>query len=264
MAASSDRFAAMARLADGYWVEAARPLTSLVFIAPLLVTYEVGVRVLGAEAARNGADVWMRRLLGCLDFDQYFLLPILAVSILLGWHYTTRQPWRISRGVLSGMVAECAVLAVCLRVVLHLQGVLWQTVGHSLATVQDGAASQAAVVASLASVSSRLIGFLGAGVYEELLFRLILLSLTIGALGLLRLTRPWNLVAAVLLTSVAFALAHYVGRHGEPLAWGQMTFWFSFLFRLLAGVFFSVLFLYRGFGIAAGAHAMYDILVGLT
>lgn len=264
MAASSDRFAAMARLADGYWAEAARPLTSLVFIAPLLATYEAGVRVLGAEAARNGADVWMRRVLECLDFDQYFLLPILAVSILLGWHYTTRQPWRVSRGVLSGMVAECVVLAVCLRVVLHLQGVLWHALGRSLASVQDATASQAAVVASLSSVSSRLIGFLGAGVYEELLFRLVLLSLAIGALGLLRLRRPWSLIGAVLLTSVMFALAHYVGRHGEPLALGQMSFWFSFLFRLLAGVFFSVLFLYRGFGIAAGSHAMYDILVGLT
>lgn len=263
MTASPERFTALARLADGYWAEAARPLTSLVFVAPLLVTYEVGVRVLGAEAARNGADVWMRRVLECLDFDQYFLLPILAVSILLGWHYTTHQPWRISRGVLSGMIAECVVLAVCLRVVLHLQGVLWHMVGHSLAAVSDAGTSPIAAAISLPGVSSRLIGFLGAGVYEELLFRLILLSLTIGVLGLLRLARPWNLIAAVLLTSVAFALAHYVGRHGEALALGQMTFWFSFLFRLLAGVFFSVLFLCRGFGIAAGSHAMYDILVGL-
>ena len=28
-------------------------------------------------------------------------------------------------------------------------------------------------------------------------------------------------------------------------------------------MFFSVVFIYRGFGIAAGSHAAYDILVGL-
>ena len=66
------------------------------------------------------------------------------------------------------------------------------------------------------------------------------------------------MVVAVLATSLLFAIAHHVGPYGEPFLW------FTFLFRVLAGIFFAVLFLYRGFGIAAGAHAGYDILVGLT
>jgi len=60
-----------------------------------------------------------------------------------------------------------------------------------------------------------------------------------------------------------FAAAHYIGQPDEPLDLADILFWFSFLFRFLAGVFFSVLFVYRGFGIAAGTHAGYDILVGL-
>ncbi len=259
MMAFSDRVATVARLAENYWAESARPLTSLVFVAPLLVTYEAGVRILGAQAARNGADVWMRRVLEWLDFDQYFLLPILAVCILLGWHYTTRQPWSVSRRVLSGMVVECLLLAVFLRVVLHVQGAVWQALGQSWTS-----ASPVTAALDVAGIGGRLIGFLGAGVYEELLFRLILLSLAIGIIGRVRVGRRWGVAAAVVLTSVVFALAHYVGRNGEPLALGQMAFWFSFFFRFLAGVFFSLLFLYRGFGIAAGAHAMYDILVGLV
>jgi hypothetical protein len=43
----------------------------------------------------------------------------------------------------------------------------------------------------------------------------------------------------------------------------SFVFWFGFVFRFLAGVFFSVLFVYRGFGIAAGSHAAYDVLLGL-
>ena len=37
----------------------------------------------------------------------------------------------------------------------------------------------------------------------------------------------------------------------------------SFLFRFSAGVFFGALFLARGFGVAAGTHAFYDILVSM-
>ena len=64
-------------------------------------------------------------------------------------------------------------------------------------------------------------------------------------------------------TSLFFALAHYLGTHAESLDWQSQWFWYTFLFRFLAGIFFSSLFLLRGFGIAAGAHAGYDILVGL-
>jgi membrane protease YdiL (CAAX protease family) len=57
---------------------------------------------------------------------------------------------------------------------------------------------------------------------------------------------------------VLFSAAHYVGPCGDPFRW------LTFLFRFLAGVFFAVLFRYRGFGIAAGTHALYDVLVGLS
>ena len=247
-----------ARLAQGYWTESARPLASLALVAPLLVVYEAGVRILGAQAARNGADVWMRRVLEWLDFDHYFLLPLLTVGILLGWHYMTRRPWRVSRGVLSGMVAECALLAVCLRALLFVQAFAWQSLGRSLAP-----AARTTGTLDVSGTAGRLIGFLGAGVYEELLFRLILLSLAVWIFARLGLRGRRGVAAAVVLTSLVFALAHYVGSFGEPVAWGQPAFWFGFLFRLLAGLFFSALFVYRGFGIAAGAHAGYDILVGV-
>jgi membrane protease YdiL (CAAX protease family) len=108
-----------------------------------------------------------------------------------------------------------------------------------------------------------LIGFLGAGVYEELLFRLIFLSLVGWVLSRIPALRRPAMMIAVVLTSLAFAAAHYVGPYGEPVQLFRSAFWFSFSFRFLAGTFFGTLFVYRGFGIAAGSHAGYDILVGL-
>ncbi len=232
----------VAALAAGYWAESRRPLASLVFIAPLLVIYESGV--LASAAVRNGADDWLRESLRMAGFGQYFLLPILTVCILLGWHYTTRRSWRLSRGLLWGMAGECILLAICLWLVLKLQGTLMQTTAEAIRT-------------SLPDILVGAVSYLGAGIYEELLFRLILLKVMV--LGLIRLgvrPRP-SMVAAVVLNGLLFAAAHYVGPCGEELET------FTFVFRFLAGTFFSILFVYRGFGIAAGSHAGYDILVGL-
>ena len=255
---TAPRSVPLARVAEGYWAESSRPLASLVFIAPLLIIYEVGVRILGSQAARNGADIWMRRMLGWMDFDQYFLLPVLTVCILLGWHYTTRQSWRLSSGILYGMTVESVLLAICLRVVLYVQGVAWHALSRSLGST----GAQPAAAVDVSGTAGRLVGFLGAGVYEELLFRLILLSLVAWIVRRLGARQRPGLIAAVVLTSLVFALAHYLGQYGEPLAWREVSFWFGLLFRFVAGVFFSVLFVYRGFGIAAGSHAGYDILVG--
>lgn len=246
-------------MAAEYWIQSRQPLVSLVFVLPLLVAYEVGVLVLGPQEVRNGADVWLRQFLELIGFGQYFLLPVLTICILLAWHHTTRQPWRFRAGVLWGMAVECLLLAFFLRLILELQGSLLQ----AIAAPTGDWGPRAAVGLSISGQLRPMIGFLGAGVYEELLFRLILLSLLAWTARRMGAARGEAVVAAVLVTSLAFAGAHYIGPYGEPVAWTSYSFWFSFLFRFLAGVFFGVLFVFRGFGIAAGAHAGYDILVGI-
>jgi len=246
---SPQRRSPLAWAAEGYWAESRQPWPSLVFVAPLLVAYEAGVLLLGPEAVRNGADAWLRQLLDLIGFGQYFLLPVLTVCILLGWHYTTRRPWRLSRGLLWSMAAECLPLAVCLWLLAQLQGIVLQAVARPVAL-------------SIRSIIEYTVSYLGAGIYEELLFRLILLSVVVWGFGRLGLGPRLRLVAAVLLTSLLFSVAHYVGPSGDPIEWHSLLFWNSFLFRFLAGGFFCALFVYRGFGIAAGAHAAYDILAG--
>lgn len=239
--------------ADGYWVQSRQPLTSLVFIAPLLVTYELGMLVFGRAAVQNGADAWLRNLLHIIGFGPFFCLPMLTVCALLAWHHLTRQPWRIRMRVLYGMAAESCGLAVCLCLSWPLQKMLFSS-------MPGPAASPPGDLGRLLSIDSGLsnaIGFLGAGIYEELLFRLILLSLVVWTLRQLIADARTSLYVGILLTSVLFAAAHYVGTYGEPIDLD------TFLFRLLAGVFFSILFVCRGFGIAVGTHAVYDILVGV-
>jgi membrane protease YdiL (CAAX protease family) len=237
MAKSSESLPAGHR-AERYWVESRRPLASLVFLAPLLIVYEAGVLLLGAQ---NGADAFLRRGLEMLGFGQHFVLPLLMVCILLAWHHLAREPWRLSAGIISGMAVESLALGICLRVILFLQDMLFRLFEAPAALSIGGQAKVA-------------VGLLGAGIYEELLFRLILLWLAAWALRRTGIAPRAATVAAAILTSLLFAAAHNVGPYGEPLEA------FRFLFRVVAGLFFAAVFLYRGFGIAAGSHAAYDIL----
>jgi membrane protease YdiL (CAAX protease family) len=247
--AAPPRHIPIARGAEHYWSESRRPLASLLFIAPLLIVYEAGVLMLGPEAVRNGADVWLRQLLDWLGFGQYFLLPVLTVCILLGWHYMLRQPWRISNGVLTTMGVESLLLAFALRLLLQLQGMVMQ--GLTLA------GDDPATALDLSSKARSVVGFLGAGIYEELLFRLILLTAVAWAVRRLGARRRPSFVVAIIVTSLLFSAAHYIGPHGESFGL------FTFVFRFVAGLFFGLLFVFRGFGIAAGSHAGYDVLVGV-
>lgn len=232
--ATSNEHTPWGQLADRYWTESRRPLASLVFLAPLLLIYEMGVTMFGAP--QNGADAFLRHTLELLGFGQHLLLPMLTIGILLAWHYLSRESWQLSGGILSAMAVESILLGVCLRVISFVQ--------HTLVTLSIGQKIQEAV------------GFLGAGIYEELLFRLILLSGIRWAFRRAGMSPRVSTIVAITISSVLFAAAHHVGPYGDPLDLYRL------LFRFIAGVFFAILFLYRGFGITAGSHAAYDILVG--
>lgn len=230
---------------ETYWSLSRTPLTSLVFSLPLVVAYEGGVLFLGRSTPRNGADVWLRHLLDGLGFGSYFLLPLIMAIGLLAWHHVEHDRWRVSPALLAGMAAECLLWAFLLVSLGRLQEALWP--------LQVAAADH-----GLEGPWARIVGSCGAGLYEEVLFRLMLLP---AGLWLARKAGCGPLAASawgVLLTSLLFSAAHYVGPLGDSFDV------YSFTFRLLAGMFFAILFLSRGFGIAAGTHALYDVIVGLV
>lgn len=251
-----------------YWSEAQRPLSALVFLLPLLAVYEFGILSLGGshpDLLRNAADCWLRQWLLASGVTHPWLLPVAVIGLLGGWHLSARHPWRCAPETLVGMFAESLLFAMVL--VLIGQGLHFgfEQVGGLLAV------PPATSVAS--GPAARAIGYVGAGIYEEVLFRLVLLPLCLGGL-LVCLPRREAAIAAVCLTSVAFAAAHYVEPGGDgwvaavPGAFERVaegsSLRFSFAFRTIAGALFGALFLRRGFGVTVGAHALYDLLVGVV
>lgn len=233
---------------DEYWAQAQRPLVCLVFLVPLLLFYEAGVLWLGGSRAallRNGADFWMREWLEAVGWEHTFLLPALVAVFLFTWHLWGKYPWQVTGDTLAGMFAESLLFAFFLVLLGQLQHLAFQHWSDpSLLALKHRMAV------------ARVVSYVGAGIYEEVLFRLCLLPLGYLVFRLLLLPPRWAAGSAVVSSSLLFAAAHYVGTTANEFSA------FTFTFRAFAGAFFAGLFLLRGFGITVGCHAAYDVLVG--
>ena len=241
-AASADR--------DEYWQLARRPLNCLMFLAPLLAVYEIGVWRFGADGDRfrNGADYWMRAALRLAGLEYAWALPMFVIGYLILRQVAGRHRWQVSAPALLGMLAESLLFGICLIVLGELQ---------ELAFRRHLPSSFLSISLSNGGSLPQVVGYVGAGIYEEVLFRLCLFPLTYAVLRLLLLSRGPAILLSVIATSTLFAVAHYVGPAAD--AWSL----YGFTFRALAGGFFAMLYVVRGFGVTVGTHAAYDLLVGI-
>jgi membrane protease YdiL (CAAX protease family) len=231
-------------LPDGYLRRSELPFASLVFLLPLIVLYEVGTRQFATDAwAQTEQRIIAFKLMQ--DFFRLFgasgrYLPALAVvGILLACHIARNDPWRVHPATLVGMAFEGTLWAFPL-----LAGGIVAL--HYLAAGPTVAANWKAL----------LVLSIGAGIYEELVFRLAAFTLlSFVLIDVLDLRKPLAYLLMLSVAALSFSLYHYLGSEGfEPQ---------TFAFRTLAGLYFGLIFLYRGFGITAYSHAAYDVCVVL-
>jgi hypothetical protein len=240
----------MGRAHTSYFSATRHPWACLVFILPLLAAYEGGVLWLGStdpSALRNGADTWLRWALDALGLRQLYWAPVMLAAFLVGWSWLRRRDRPTDMlGVWIGMAIESAVFAVG----------LW-ALSLGLAPFLDRLGVQLTSAQQIEPAFEQAITFLGAGIYEEVLFRLLLFAGLVWLLRSAAVGKPLALLLASVTSATVFSSAHHLGPYGEPFNN------FVFLFRTLAGLYFTVVFSLRGFGITVGAHAFYDVLVGI-
>jgi hypothetical protein len=244
---------------SGYWRLARAPRYSITFALPLLAAYEALAFLLSrleVAGVRNGADVLLKSLflsLGGRNGLAVFGAVLIGGGAALVWR-DVRKSGRIQPVYFSLMLGESVLYALIFgAVAATLTGLLlpFSTVGVALVDWSTEA------VAGL-SLPVQLMISLGAGIYEELVFRVLLVSgLTLVATRLFRWRGAKVPVFAVVIAALVFAAFHYIGPYGEPLALG------SFTFRTVAGLLFSGLYVLRGFGVTAWTHALYDVFLAL-
>jgi membrane protease YdiL (CAAX protease family) len=236
-----------------YWQAAREARYSLLFALPLLLLYE-GLSFALTQSAytgvRNGADVLLKTLFvafGGRHGLALFSLLLLGIGGALVWRDARRHPGRLDRRYFGMMLAESMVYAALLGGAVSML--------TSLLLSPMLSAAQAAVPARL-GLGSQLVLSLGAGLYEELLFRVLLVSGLLAVGVRLGWKRPAAVAVAVGVAALIFSAFHYIGPMGDAFTVP------SFAFRAIAGLLLSGLYVARGFGIAAWSHALYD--VGLT
>jgi len=236
---------------SSYW-QASRTLRySLLFALPLLAFYQVLAVLLahGERSVRNGADVILQALFTAVAGawgQPLFMVCLIGAGLWLVTRDLRAHGSRLRSSVFIAMLGESIALALIF--------------GFVVGSVTSGVLGMLQTLAVRAGPEmdwwTRLMVSLGAGIYEELLFRVLLVGALAAAARALLGWRPLSAgIAATVAGAAIFSAFHYIGPYGDR--W-QL---YSFAFRMVAGLFFSALYLTRGFGITAWTHALYDVLL---
>ena len=242
---------------SNYWRLTRAPRYSLTFTLPLLLAYEALAFSLSHDevtGVRNGADVLLKSIFLALG-GRYGLI-VFGALLVGGGAWMVWQDYRrsgtLDARVFGLMAVESVVYALAFGMVTStLTGLLLP----GLATIGRVTDLSVSSVGNW-SLPTQLMISLGAGIYEELLFRVILVS---GLAWIARRVLGWRTTTAGLFAvgagALIFSAFHYIGPYGDRFELG------SFAFRAIAGVLFSGLYLMRGFGITAWTHALYDVFL---
>ena len=235
-----------------YWKDTRAPRYSLLFALPLVVLYEslaIALAEPGGGGVRNAADLILKDLFtAAAGAHGHILFWVCLIGVGL---------WLVARDLRkNGRTLRPATFGVMLGESAALALVVGTVVGTLTSTILRPMTLAVGPDPSSFDWPTRLMVSVGAGLYEELLFRVLLVSLLASAgmhlLGLRAVTAGvWAAVGG----AAVFSAFHYLGPFGDRLEL------YSFTFRFVAGLFFSGLYLLRGFGITAWTHALYDVFL---
>lgn len=216
------------------------PLLSFIAVLPLVLIYEITMFIRfqsETEGIRNGADILLKKLLSQLGFYGFeaglvlFLIVFIMVKLLHNVHFHEED---LNYYAIPLMIGEGLLYALLIfYVLIHLD------IGFLSVLPRDHALN---------------IGYsCGAGVYEELVFRAILMYGFFQLLQYAGLKKVPGWIGAVILSTALFVGMHYIGEFKYQFEW------FTFLVRTTMSVILSIIFLFRGFAVAAYTHTFYNL-----
>ncbi len=234
------------------------PLHSLILLLPLIIAYEIGTRLYLNDPSMSSVQTIRAHSLLLAFFRDFgvagrFLPAITVVAVLIVWHVLNNDRTRTRPQVLPGMVMECALLTFPLIVFIGLMQLAFGT-----AAPTPAAAQVTQTLDPLAKLPWRagLTISLGAGLYEEMLFRMVGVTvLHMICVDLAKMTERVGTGLSIALSAAAFAAYHDVigpGGHLDVLKAVSLA---------VAGIYFGLVFSVRGFGLAVGVHVLYDVYV---
>ncbi len=257
-----------------YWDRTSSPIYALTYLLGFIVLYEFGTIFINPEVLNQSvsslkgrviAFLWVQDLLRMMGFygrTLWIATPSVVIIILIAWQIASKKRWTVNIKDFLPMTVECICLSVPL-IVLSLVVNISATAPAEQTAALTGL-QEAAIQPHTHTIMVDIVTSIGAGIYEELVFRLMLICLLMIVLqDFANLNRSVSIVLSVLISAMAFSLYHHFSFIDGGFGLLEQFSLPPFIFRTLAGVYFAVLFALRGFGITAGTHAFYDIIAAL-
>ncbi len=226
---------------------------SFLFILPLMVLYELAITLSGSSV-KNTADVIVKTPLELFGRNGTLIFNLIIISIFFyaAFHLDKdkKHVSGLSVRIYTLMFLESVIYALLLG---QASQFLVNQFMPSILLKRDCFAT----LAMTGSLSVRGIGIIlsiGAGVYEEIVFRLLLLSaLYFVFVRMCRINDGIGGFLSIVIGAIIFSSMHYIGALSDTFSTE------SFLFRFMAGLILSTIFIFRGLGIAVYTHALYDV-----
>lgn len=240
----------------GSYFHRANLLTSLVLIFPLFICYQLGIALL--PDVGNGADLISGRIFHLLGNSNlnYLLFNLCLLAVFAIALVAMRKRQQFDTRMFVPVMIESGIYALVMgSVIVYVMGLLGinpRLMLHAAATAASAPDGQLP-----RGILTRIALSLGAGVHEELVFRLALIPLLVWVgTKLMGMGSRVSIAIAFIVSSVVFSAAHHV-IGGEPWAMGP------FVYRVFCGLIFASLFQFRGLAVAVYTHALYDVYVML-
>ena len=224
---------------SSYWQATREPTACLAFLVPLVAAYEMGALMLRPEVwpeRRLVAQRLIQQLVAWFGTDAVWVPGVALVVTLVIWQLVSQSPWKLRGWVPLAMIAESLVLTIPLFVL-----------GRLVLTAADGAFGY--------QMRVHIVLALGAGIYEELIFRFYLVTGLIALFTKYAKVPPQTAtIAAIVVGGALFALCHFKPVGSEPFGWPM------FLMFTAAGGYLATIFVLRGLGVSTGCHAAFNLI----
>lgn len=234
---------------SSYFKQTNNLLYSYLLSIPLLLLYEILIIVSQpgeTSGVRISVDIWFKSLFMVTGYNPLHITLLVAFTAGMAILYQYRNLISSLKGrYFFYMLAESSLYAVVTAILISI------FLG-SILLMKTNAPDSGFSFLQMLALS------LGAGLYEELFFRVILISLLFLLFKQFTNSKNSAYLISAIMAALLFSSVHYIGEFGDLFTIE------SFLFRFIFGLALNAIYVLRGFGVAAWTHAIYDILVLLN
>ncbi len=225
---------------------------------PLFILYEILIVKYNPDShsmIRVGADIWVKQMLMSVGARDHMVMGLILLVIGALIFFVERKKnidikmhyfyWMLIESLFYSIFCAFMVSKAVSVIFIHIPGLILFPLQITPAIAESSFGLQIALS-------------IGAGLYEELFFRVMLVSGLHFIISKFLILKKASYVVAAVIASLIFSGVHYIGSFGDEFTLQ------SFMFRFIFGLVLNIVYILRGFGIAAWSHSIYDILVTIA